>query len=213
MLITSYNPAAWGDTLVAVMGPDTPSQSSRQAGDIVGIYDATDTAIGFNFFNVSQWLGAISGQGQVTLTAAQVATLNAAISASGLAGQLVDEATPRIVIGKIVAIADHPDSDHLHVTQVDLGATQAQIVCGAPNAALGQTVVAALPGAMMPDGKIIWAGALRGVESDGMLCAARELAIPGAPQARGILIMPDELAAGTPFDLAVATAVVAAQTA
>ncbi|WP_179395162.1 YtpR family tRNA-binding protein [Lacticaseibacillus absianus] len=213
MLITSYNPTAWGDTLVAVLAPDVAAQHTVQAGDITGIYGPDSTAIGFNFFNASQWLGAIEGTGQVFLTDAQVSALNAAIDAAGLPGELVVDHTPKLVIGKIVAFSAHPDSDHLHLTTVDFGDHREQIVCGAPNAALGQTVVAALPGAMMPDGKLIWPGQLRGVQSDGMLCSARELAIPGAPQQRGILVMPDELPAGTPFDMATATAVVAAQTA
>ena len=96
------------------------------------------------------------------------------------------------------------------MTQVDIGNEQVQIVCGAPNAALGQTVVVALPGAMMPDGKIIWPGSLAALT----LCtisSARELGIPGAPQRRGILVMPDSLPAGTPFDAKKAEAVVAVQ--
>lgn len=212
MLITTYNQPALGDTLIAVLGPDQKNQTSKQAGDIVGIYGEDGEAIGFNFFNLSQWLPDFQGNGQVHLTSAQIQTLNSAISAAGLAGALPKTTPARIVIGKIVKFVAHPDSDHLHVTKVDLGAEGVkQIVCGAPNAALGQTVVAALPGAMMPDGKLIWPGKLRGVDSYGMLCAARELALPNAPQARGILIMPDDLQAGTPFDFDQAAAVVAAQ--
>ncbi len=111
----------------------------------------------------------------------------------------------------MLKLTPHPDSDHLQVAQVDLGAQQVQIVCGAPNVAAGQTVVAAIPGAMMPNGQLIWPGQLRGVDSYGMLCAARELAIPGAPQRRGILIMPDDLPAGQAFDPTLAEQVVAAQ--
>lgn len=212
MLITSYNPKALGDTLIAILGPDQAAQTTQQVGDIVGIYGADQQVLGFNFFNLHQWLPEFSGNGEVHLTKAQIATLNAAIKAAGLTGELPSETPARIVIGKIVDFKAHPDSDHLHITQVDLGAEGVkQIVCGAPNAALGQTVVAALPGAMMPDGKLIWPGKLRGVDSYGMLCAARELALPNAPQARGILIMPDDLAAGSAFDFEQAAAVVAAQ--
>ncbi|MFD1484146.1 YtpR family tRNA-binding protein [Lacticaseibacillus baoqingensis] len=212
MLITTYNAPALADTLIAVLGPDQATQTSQQHGDIVGIYGADGQAIGFNFFNLHQWLPDFDGNGAVVLTKAQRETLNQAIQAAGLKGALPLTSTPRIVIGKIVEFADHPDSDHLHVTKVDLGLEGVkQIVCGAPNAALGQTVVAALPGAMMPDGKLIWPGKLRGVDSYGMLCAARELALPDAPQARGILIMPDDLKAGTPFDFAQAAQVVAMQ--
>lgn len=212
MLVTTYNPNALGDVLIAVVGPDDPNQTSQQAGDIVGIYNAKGEATGFNFFNIHQLLPELEGNGQVNLSSADLKTLNAAIADAGLNGALPLDNPARIVIGKIVEFVAHPDSDHLHVTKVDLGAEGIkQIVCGAPNAELGQTVVAALPGAMMPDGKLIWPGVLRGVDSYGMLCAARELALPNAPQKRGILIMPDDLAAGQPFDFDQAAAVVAAQ--
>ncbi len=121
----------------------------------------------------------VKGRGQVTLDEAQRSQLNAAISGAGLPGALPLTETPKFVIGKIIDFKAHPKSDHLHITKVDFGSHQEQIVCGAPNAALGETVVAALPGAMMPDGKIIWPGELMGVESDGMLSSAKELGIPG----------------------------------
>ncbi|KRM72892.1 YtpR family tRNA-binding protein [Lacticaseibacillus brantae] len=211
MLITSYNPDALGDTLVAIVGPDQASQTSQQVGDIVAIVGADGQPVGYNFFNVSQYLGQLNGNGQITLTAEQVEKLNGAIKAAGLPGELTVDDQPKFVIGKITAFEDHPDSDHLHIAQVDVGSQTLQIVVGAPNAELGETVVVALPGAMMPSGKIIWPGALRGVASSGMLSSARELAIPGAPQKRGILLMPEQLAAGTPFDFDKAAKVVAAQ--
>ena len=60
--------------------------------------------------------------------------------------------------------------------------------------------VAALPGAMMPSGSLIWPGALRGVPSYGMLCSARELDLPNAPQVRGIIELNTDLEAGLAFD-------------
>ncbi len=211
MLITSYNQSAFGDTLLAITGQDTATQTIQRRGDIVAILNDKGNVIGYNFFNVTQWLGQLTGQGRIVLTATQIAELNQAIQTAGLPDKLAVDETPKFVIGKIVDFKDHPDADHLHVAQVDIGNEQVQIVCGAPNAALGQTVVVALPGAMMPDGKIIWPGSLRGVASYGMISSARELAIPGAPQRRGILVMPDSLPAGTPFDAKKAEAVVAVQ--
>ncbi|MFD1429846.1 YtpR family tRNA-binding protein [Lacticaseibacillus mingshuiensis] len=211
MLITSMNKEAWGDTLIVVLAQDSAVETTTQKGDIVGIFDEAGAALGFNFFNVSQWLPALTGDGQVHLSEADVATLNQALEAAGFEGVLPVNEAPTLVIGKIVAIEAHPDADHLHITQVDLGnGNVRQIVCGAPNAALNETVVAALPGTMMPDGKIIWPGKLRGVDSYGMLCAARELAVPGAPAARGILLMPANIPAGTPYDPIIAAEVVAA---
>lgn len=211
MLITSYNPDSLGDTLIAIVAQDEANQTSKQAGDVVVITGKDDKLLGVNFFNVSKILGTIDARGQVFLTAEQVAKLNAALTAAGFTQQLEADATPKFVIGVVTEFVAHPDSDHLHITQVDLGGYTKQIVCGAPNAALGQHVVAALPGAMMPDGKVIWPGALRGVDSYGMLCSARELALPNAPQERGILVLPDTVAAGTPYDFDKAAAFLAAK--
>jgi tRNA-binding protein len=75
-----------------------------------------------------------------------------------------------------------------------------QIVCGAPNIAQGQKVVVALPGTLMPNGEQIWPGALRGVDSYGMICSARELGLPHAPQKRGIMVVPDNFEVGAEFE-------------
>lgn len=84
---------------------------------------------------------------------------------------------------------EHPNSDHMHICQVDTGDEILQIVCGAPNVALNQLVVVAKNDAVMPSGLVIRPSKLRGIESNGMLCSARELALPNAPQVRGILIL------------------------
>lgn len=202
MLISSYNHAALGDVLITFVAEDTDAQVSEKRGDLVQIKDAKGQLLGYNFFNVSSTLGQLA-DGQVFLDQQQVAKLNELIQAAGFTEELTADDAPKFVIGVVSEFEAHPDSDHLHVTQVDLGNGRSeQIVCGAPNAALGQHVVAALPGAMMPDGKMIWPGALRGVDSYGMLCSARELALPNAPQERGILVLPDSIPAGTPFDFA-----------
>lgn len=116
---------------------------------------------------------------------------------------MVADDTPKFVVGFVQELSDHPDSDHLHITKtkVDNGETL-QIVCGAPNIAQGQMVVVAKVGAMMPDGQIIWPGKLRGVQSEGMICSARELALPNAPEKRGILVLePEKYAVGAEFIL------------
>lgn len=83
-----------------------------------------------------------------------------------------------VVVGKIVACEDHPNSDHLHICMVDVGgAENLQIVCGAPNARAGICVAVALDGARLPGGKIK-KGKIRGVESCGMLCSGPELEVP-----------------------------------
>lgn len=105
-----------------------------------------------------------------------------------------------LVIGKVLTCEEHPDSDHLHVTTVDLGDGQAtQIVCGAPNVAAGQTVVVATVGTKLYDGDKefqIKKSKIRGVESFGMICAEDEIGVGTSHD--GIIVIQEEVAAGTP---------------
>lgn len=81
-----------------------------------------------------------------------------------------------LVIGHIESEVMHPNSDHLHICQVDVGEDKLrQIICGAPNVAAGQTVVVALPGARIANNVKIKRGKIRGEISDGMLCALQEI--------------------------------------
>ena len=81
-----------------------------------------------------------------------------------------------LVVGEVKECIDHPDSDHLHVCQVDVGTDTRQIVCGAPNVKAGLKVIVALPGAKLPGGEIK-KGSIRGEESLGMICALCELGL------------------------------------
>ncbi len=83
---------------------------------------------------------------------------------------------PNVVVGKIVDINAHPNADRLQLATVDVG-RKLKIVCGAPNIAVGQLVPVALIGASLPTGMVIQQAAIRGVDSEGMLCAADELGI------------------------------------
>ncbi len=83
-----------------------------------------------------------------------------------------------LVIGEVISCIDHPDSDHLHVCMVDVGECEAiQIVCGAPNVREGLKVIVSLPGAILPGDFEIKKGKIRGVESNGMICALYELGL------------------------------------
>ena len=105
-----------------------------------------------------------------------------------------------IVIGKVLTCVEHPDSDHLHVTTVDLGDGQAtQIVCGAPNVAAGQTVVVATVGTVLYDGDNefkIKKSKIRGVESFGMICAEDEIGVGQSHD--GIIVITEDVKPGTP---------------
>jgi phenylalanyl-tRNA synthetase beta chain len=102
-------------------------------------------------------------------------------------------------VGKVIAAERHPNADRLRVCRVDVGEDEPrQIVCGAPNVAVGQTVAVALPGALLPGAaKPLKAARLRGVESSGMICSATELRL--GQDTAGIMVMDDGLDAGTPL--------------
>ena len=105
-----------------------------------------------------------------------------------------------LYVGKVLTCEMHPDSDHLHVTTVDLGREQpSQIVCGAPNVAAGQKVIVADIGCILYDGDKefqIKKSKLRGVESYGMICAEDEIGIGTSHD--GIIVLPDDATVGTP---------------
>lgn len=107
----------------------------------------------------------------------------------------------KIVVGDVITCEPHPDSDHLHVCQVDVGEDEPiQIVCGAPNVAAGEKVIVALHGARIGDNVKIKRGKIRGVQSNGMLCALQELGFSDkiAPKDYddGIYLLPDDAKPG-----------------
>ncbi|NBS67152.1 MAG: phenylalanine--tRNA ligase subunit beta, partial [Betaproteobacteria bacterium] len=100
-----------------------------------------------------------------------------------MAGLEVEEAAAaappfeRVVVAEVRSVRPHPNADRLRVCEVDTGEGLATIVCGAPNVAQGMRVPCALPGAVLPGGLTIKPTTMRGVESQGMLCSARELGL------------------------------------
>ena len=106
-----------------------------------------------------------------------------------------------MVVGEVLTCEMHPNSDHLHVTTVDLGNGEApsQIVCGAPNVAAGQKVIVATIGTKLYDGDqefTIKRSKLRGVESCGMICAEDEIGVGTSHD--GIIVLPADAVTGTP---------------
>lgn len=88
---------------------------------------------------------------------------------------VIDHHIDNLVVGEVLECVDHPDSDHLHVCKVNDGKTVRQIVCGASNVREGIKVIVALPGCILPGDFQIKEGKIRGVESNGMICALFEL--------------------------------------
>lgn len=201
-MIFTYNREHVGDTLMVIV---KDSQGAKldvdRRGQVARVYlqDSKET-VAWNIFEVSSLI-AIEGVGQVTLSDQVIKILNAELLKEGFEDSLVNNIEPTFVVAQIKEMIDHPDSDHLHICQVEINdGKTVQIVCGAPNASVGLKTVAALPGAMMPNSSLIFPGKLRGEDSFGMLCSARELALPNAPQVRGIIELSDQVIVGESFD-------------
>lgn len=118
-----------------------------------------------------------------------------------MAGLEVEETAPAapmfsgVVVAEVKSVEKHPDADRLNVTQVDAGTGELlQIVCGAPNVRVGAKVPCALAGAVLPENFKIKPTKMRGVESNGMLCSAKELGNDDG--VNGLLILPDDAPVG-----------------
>ena len=122
--------------------------------------------------------------------------------------KVVDSRIEHLVIGEVLECVDHPDSDHLHVCQVNVGEKTTQIVCGAPNVRKGLKVLVALPGCVLPGDFEIKAGNIRGQESNGMICALYELGLEEKTEetyAKGIEELNTDLEPGTDANLLLGT--------
>ncbi len=121
------------------------------------------------------------------------------LTGTGVEGvETLGESFDGIVAGRVLTCEPHPDSDHMHVVTVDVGAAEpVQIVCGAPNIAADIVVPVACVGAVLPGDFKIKKSKLRGVVSCGMCCSQRELGL-GSDHS-GIWILPDEVPVGTPM--------------
>ena len=106
----------------------------------------------------------------------------------------------KLIIGKVLECIDHPDSDHLHCTKVDVGNEVLNIVCGAPNVRTGIKVIVAQNGAELPGDVKIKKGMIRGQESNGMICALYEIGIDkkflSEEDKNGIHVLPDDAPVG-----------------
>ncbi|OXI88433.1 phenylalanine--tRNA ligase subunit beta [Burkholderia sp. AU33423] len=130
--------------------------------------------------------------------------LSHALTMAGLEVESLSKAAPptsKIVVGRVLEVVKHPDADKLNVCQVDAGTgATLNIVCGAPNVAPGIKVPVALVGAELPPAEeggkpfAIKLSKLRGVESQGMLCSARELKL--SEDHSGLLVLPEDTPVG-----------------
>lgn len=205
MWLAFYNPTATGDVLLLTRDSDsTSAKSFERNGDVAVVRPAHQAEIvSVNLFNASQYLD-LTETGQVSLTDDQVETINALIAKANYEVEVTIDATPKFVVGYVESCEPVEDSDHLSLTQTNVGDTILQIVCGAKNIRQGLHVLVARPGAVMPSGLIIWPSELRGVSSSGMVCSTRELQLEGVGNVEGIWELPDHFKPGTPLDEVIA---------
>lgn len=202
-MIVSYNLKGVGDTLlIVVKNSEEKEVVSERKGDVACVtIKETGEVVAWNVFMASEKISKLEGNGQINLTKEQVDKLNEVIKEAGFDATVEVDNSPKFVVGFVKECSKHEDSDHLNITKIEVdNGEELQIVCGAANIKQGLKVVVAKVGAMMPDGMIIWPGELRGVASFGMVCSARELGLPNAPEVKGILELPESAVVGSAFD-------------
>lgn len=203
MRLTSifYNRDGISDVLIIDLLKDpVRALKTEGRGDWVMILDeVTDEVMGYNLFQASSYFSLDEVNGKWSPSTDEMDKLNKLLSESGIEGTLEVDQRPDFLIGIVESKESHPDADKLNICQVSIGKEKLQIVCGAPNVEVGQKVVVARVGALMPDGSLIKDAELRGVPSSGMICSARELELPNAPQKKGIHVLSEEASVGTSF--------------
>ncbi len=135
-------------------------------------------------------------------TEASVAEIAAKLNAIGLEVEGIEDPADKLsgfTVARVLTAERHPNADKLQVLTVDTGAGEPlQVVCGAPNARAGLVGVLGLPGAVVPSGGFeLKKSAIRGVESNGMMCSTRELEL--GEDHDGIIELPADAPVGTPF--------------
>lgn len=195
-----YNAAGVGDVLLIQITPEkTEKVMTDISGDVTLVKDAkTSEILAINIFGFSKY-AALEASGQVDLDEALVAKIQEVLNSNNVNYTLEVDLSPKFVVGLVESLEQHPNADKLKVCQVNVGNETLQIVCGAPNVDAGQKVVVAKVGAVMPSGMVIKDAELRGIASSGMLCSARELALPNAPEVKGILVLEDNNEIGSAF--------------
>jgi len=201
-MIAAYNKEHVGDVLlVQLTTEEVVTPSVERIGDVALIKEKTTGEVkGFNLFNASKYVE-LNVNGNVEVTEELVQKIQSALNKNNVEVTINVDLSPKFVVGYVEEKEKHPNADKLSVCKVNVGDEVLQIVCGAPNVEAGQKVVVAKIGAVMPSGMVIKPSQLRGVDSYGMICSARELAIPNAPQEKGILVLEEDAEIGSAFQI------------
>lgn len=199
MYITTYNNNGLDDVLMIMFSKsDLTEQTVEKKNNIAVIKNKANGKItALNLFKASDYLSELT-EGPLVLSEADREALNKLLKDNSVDKKLENQGGSKFVVGFVQSCEAVEGSDHLNLTQTEVEDGQVlQIVCGANNISQGQKVVVAKPGAVLPDGLVIWPGELKGVKSEGMICSAKELGLP--QETSGIMVLSDEEETGRPF--------------
>ncbi len=193
-----YNFKTIGDVLLIVFKPlETPDEVIKKENVVV--LKKCGEVIGINIFDISKIMK-IKANGFIPRVDDKVLEVINHILENHDIEPLEKLDNSGFKVAKIVDIEEHPESDHLHICKVDVGHSDyLEIVCGAFNARKDLICVCALPYTFMPSGRQIIPGKLLGVDSYGMLCSGRELALQGYENKRGLLELDEKYVVGSDF--------------
>ena len=193
-----YNYKTLGDVLLIAFEPNAIADEVIKKDDVVVLKKGGET-IGINIFNISKIMK-IKANGYIPLVDDKVLGVINHILENHDVEVLEKLPHSGFIVAKIVDIEEHPESDHLHICKVDVGHNDyLEIVCGAFNARKDLICVCALPFSFMPSGRQIVPGKLLGIDSYGMLCSGRELALEGYENKSGLLELDDNYKVGSDF--------------
>lgn len=201
MWIAFYNKQGVGDVLMLTKGNFDKNHIDTESNSNVTLIKngLTEELVSVNIFNISESF-AIEGNGNIELTEEQLTQVNILIKEAGFDLTIEMDNSPKFVVGHVESCEKLEGSDHLSLTQVNVGDSSLQIVCGASNIAQGQDVIVARHGAVLPSGSIIWNGQLRGTDSFGMICSTRELNLTDIEDLPGIWELDQTFEAGTSLE-------------
>lgn len=181
-----YNRETIGDILMIVFDENTRPNEVIKNDNVVTLKKDGEI-IGINIFNISEVMK-IKAKGLIPVVDEKILSVINSILRNANVPELKEKKDSGFRVARIVNIDEHPDSEHLHICDVDVGESETlQIVCGAANAKKDLLCVCAMPFTFMPSGKQIIPGKLLGIESNGMLCSGRELGLDGFEGKRGLL--------------------------
>lgn len=200
MWLAFYN-ASVGDVLMLVQKQIPAEDRDIQVLDQITLIKDKNNGevVAINLFGVDAL--DIHENGPVRLNQGQVEWINQRLKDAQVDLEIQGDPSAKFVVGYVATCRPHEDSDHLSITEIDLGEDDlVQIVCGADNIRQGLKVLVAKVGAVMPSGSIIWPGQLRGVDSYGMVCSTRELGLTDIEDFPGIWELSDRFEPGTPLE-------------